>query len=284
MRSIYLIPALVGLLHSVAFAETSHMTAVVQATCRLHGDGSNATCFLVGEPTALRTEQNQDKIVDEGENKAKVFVVTAAHVFEAIKGDKATLVLRCWNADSEEFVRDPREIALREKGQPLWTKHPKHDVAVLELSGRALEIDPLPLDALATEADFKRLEPGELVRCVGFPHAAQFDPSKPGFPLVRLGCIASYPLSPLSKNPTFLVDFNTFEGDSGGPVVIERRRASSKQTRLAILGVIHGQHMLDEKYELIYARGQIRKRLGLSIIINAQAIQETIQRHQNSSE
>ena len=42
------------------------------------------------------------------------------------------------------------------------------------------------------------------------------------------GRIASYPITPTSKTRTFLLDFEVFEGNSGGPVFLyERIRARS---------------------------------------------------------
>ena len=114
------------------------------------------------------------------------------------------------------------------------------------------------------------------MRCVGFPHAAQFQPSEAGFPVVRLGCIASYPMMPVTEHPTYLVDFNTFEGDSGGLVYWMGGSEDDRKTVVKVLGLTQGQHFLDEKYKVIYQSGHIRKRLGLGIVVHAQTIRETI--------
>ena len=39
-----------------------------------------------------------------------------------------------------------------------------------------------------------------------------------GFPILRSGRVASYPLAPASVFPTFLMDFSVFPGNSGGAV------------------------------------------------------------------
>ena len=267
MRSIYLLLAIAYLPLSAHAAQAARFTQAVQATCRLQGDGSMATSFILSVP---RGDGQQPRLL----------LVTAAHVVEKSKGERASLILRRWDDAAKEFVRHPLELTIRNGDKPLWTKHPTQDVAILDLPKLGdRQVDALPLSALATAEDFQQLEPGDLVRCLGYPHAAQFNPSKPGFPLVRLGCIASYPIVPAAKHPTFLVDFNTFEGDSGGPIVTRLPSEQADQPRLAILGLVHGQHFLDEKYELVYQKGHIRKRLGLSIIVNAQAITETIEQH-----
>jgi hypothetical protein len=39
---------------------------------------------------------------------------------------------------------------------------------------------------------------------------------------------------------------------------------------------VQGQHFLDERYKLVYQEGLTRKRLGIAIVVNSQAILETI--------
>ena len=95
-----------------------------------------------------------------------------------------------------------------------------------------------------------------------------------GFPLTRLGCLASYPVTPSEKQPTFLVDYNTFEGDSGGPVYLDMTQAGEPQRK--IVGLVQAQHFLDERYKLVYQEGLTRRRLGIAIVVNSQAILDTI--------
>ena len=79
---------------------------------------------------------------------------------------------------------------------------------------------------------------------------------------------------PVERYPTFLADYNTFEGDSGGPVCFESTAEGESATK--IVGLIHGQHFLDERYKTVYQSGLVRKRLGLAIVVNSRAILETI--------
>jgi len=245
---------------SLVRAEATTCTQVVQATYRIGGGKSNATCWIVSGSHP------------EEEGQRKLWLVTAAHVLEKMDGNEATLVARSTN-DEGELVRAPKTIAIRKNDKPLWTKHAEHDVAALIIEPDQ-DMQSVPMEALASEADWKEQspQPGALVRCVGFPHAAHFDPSPAAFPLVRLGCLASYPLQP--RQATFLVDFNTFEGDSGGPLLIEANSIGDKAVK--IVGLVSAQHFLDEKYELIYVKGHIRKRLGLAIIVHSQIVLDTI--------
>ena len=261
MRPLFLFALSVIAEGQCAHAE-SLMKSVVQATYRLETSQTSGTGFIVRQPDI------------EIEGDWKLLLVTAAHTFEKMDGDKATFVLRKQD-ESRSWIAQPTTLQIRKEGKPLWQQHPKQDVAVLLLP-KDINANSVPLAALSDAKDWKKNppEPGSLVRMVGFPHAAQFKPNKAGFPLTRLGCIASFPLTPVEQHPTFLVDYNTFEGDSGGPVYIEH--SNDQKTVLKIIGLVHGQHFLDERYETIYQKGHVRKRLGLAIIVNSQFILETI--------
>ena len=51
---------------------------------------------------------------------------------------------------------------------------------------------------------------------LGFPQG--LSANEAGFPILRSGRVASYPLAPSAAFPTFLLDFRVFPGNSGGPV------------------------------------------------------------------
>lgn len=262
MRSLYAIVGLLVLVHHVVADEPSLRTQVVLATYRLENPTTSGTGFIVSRPNPADQEGKE------------LLLVTAAHAFEQMEGNRATIVLRKQD-ENGEWLASPTELDIRQEEKPLWHKHPRHDVAVMRLTmPKGVTLDSVPLTTLANKQDWQRSqpEPGSFIRCVGFPHAAQFKPSKAGFPMTRLGCVASYPLTPFTKYPTFVVDYNTFEGDSGGPVYFEDSGGSAK-----IIGLVNGQHFLDERFKLVYQEGRIRKRLGLAIIINSQAILEAIE-------
>lgn len=245
----------------LAHAE-SRRIELVRATYRVENSKSTGSGFVV------RLDAPDSSAV------GKHLLITAAHAFEKMDGEQATVVLRQQN-DAGVWSAVPRPIRIRDGKTPQWRQHPEHDVAAIRLPGD-FPVEAIPVSLLADANDWQAdsLEPGGLVRSVGYPHAAQFKPSPVGFPLTRIGCIASYPLTPFARHPTFLVDYNTFEGDSGGPVYAEV--ANDGRTELKIIGLVHGQHFIDERYSMIYQSGLVRKRLGLAIIVNSQAILETI--------
>lgn len=240
-------------------AQPSVRSQLNLATIRLSNPKSSATAFILVRPDA--TDHPDQPLA----------LVTSAHVFEQAQGDEMVITLRRKDSDFE-YSKLPAPLKIRENGKPLWKKHPKADVAVLPLAApAAVELPKLSADTLATNDELGTVEPGDFVRSFGFPHTPLFDPTSAAFPTVRLGCIASYPVRPTEKQPTYLIDSNTFEGDSGGPVVWESAEKTTK-----IVGLIQGQHFINLRYDFPYESGEIRKQLGVAIIVPSSTIREAI--------
>ena len=247
-------------------------TQLMLATVKVSDPHAAGSAFILGRPAP-------------GGGKTEWLLVTAEHTLRSTQHPEVTVVYHRRAADGG-YTKAPTQVMVRRGGKPLWTKHPTADVAVLPVTPPADALPALvPVDRLATDADLERLEihPGDAVRCVGFPHPNQFESGAAGFAVTRAGCIASYPLLPTKVTKTFLIDLNTFEGDSGAPVYIsESHRATAKAAdadaapaRL-ILGLVTGQHFLDEEYRMVYQTGKVRHRMGLGVIVHAATIRETI--------
>jgi S1-C subfamily serine protease len=245
-----------------AYAEVTP-SQIVLASYRVEHPNTTGTGFVLDRPDPNEPERQQ------------LLLVTAAHVFEGMKGETATLVLREQN-EGGKWAAKSEKIRIRKGQKPLWVQHPKEDVAVIFLDFPSEKpIDSLPISVLATAEDWNTHapEPGSFIRCVGYPHAPIFKPSRAGFATTRLGCIADYPLTPIDDHPKYLVDFNIFEGNSGGPIYSDQLGDEIK-----IIGLVHGQHFIDERFKNIYSEGMTRKRLGLAIIESSAVILETIEK------
>jgi hypothetical protein len=249
-------------------AEDLH-TRMMLCTFKLTDGRTSGTSFVLHRPL--------------GEGRFQTVLVTAAHVLEHMPGDEATLVAR-GEKDDRSYEKLPVKIRIRAEGKPLWKQHPSEDVAVLAVAlPDEVKLSRVSTELLANDELLARYEihPGERLFCAGYPHAEQFEPSAAGFPIVRAGCLASFPLLPTAATKTFLFDFNTFEGDSGGAVYLSQpNRYYKGQTHAEpvelILGVVHGQHFIDEAYKMIYQSGKTRHRMGLSIIVHASAVRATL--------
>ncbi len=149
----------------------------------------------------------------------RILLVTADHVFAVMPHQKARFGWRNAEADGN-WRYTPAEVDIRtEAGDPLWTKHPDQDVAVMEITApEAFTRAAIPLGWIADDNTFDqwRMGPGDELFALGYPHG--LSANRAGFPILRSGRISSWPLTPIQHFPTFLLDFNVSQGNSGGPV------------------------------------------------------------------
>jgi S1-C subfamily serine protease len=215
-------------------------TILMESTFRIHGPGTGnptstsfGTGFLMGKPTSDRT-------------KAYYVLITAAHVLDGIHGEIGTLTLREKHADGS-YIQKLWNVRLRENRSPLYVKHKDADVAALYVNmPDDLNVTILPTALLATDEVLQRFEIhlGDELLCLGFP---LFASSEFGFPILRSGKIASYPLVPTALNKAILFDFRVFEGNSGGPVYfVDHGRTYDGSTHLGetiqfVVGLVTSQ-------------------------------------------
>jgi hypothetical protein len=227
----------------------------IAGPARGEGKVSVGTVFFVGRP------------LKGSPDRASYVMVTAAHVLQDISGDEAVLWLRRKKADGT-FEGLEHRLRIRSKGAPLWTRHPGADVAVMyaPLPNEA-HVVILSKDLLATDQMMTQYEvhPGDELLSLGFPFGLAANDA--GFPILRSGKIASYPLVPAKKYPTFLYDFQVYEGNSGGPVYYTGLRSyggrAAQQVNF-IAGLVSRHAAID---------GQ---RLQLAAVAPAQFISEAI--------
>lgn len=252
-------------------AQTKELnTIMMQATCKIVAKGSIGTGFIIGKP--------------DPDNPGKAFytLITAAHVLEAIQGNTATLILRVKD-DSRTWKRVEWPIRVRTKDGDAWEKHPEVDVAAMfvRLPKGAIQT-LLPAKFLIADEQLIEYEihPGFEILCLGYPFGAEANPY--GFPILRSGRIASYPLTPTKTTKTFLFDFTVFRGNSGGPVYfVERSPTYGGKTYIGrtiqgILGIVVRERNITQKIEQLYERKEIRTPLALAEVIHASFIRELV--------
>lgn len=248
-------------------------TLMMRATVKLSHDRSTAAGFVLRQ--------------SRPDTEPRSILVTAAHVLEKMSGDEAKLVYRIREAEGV-YKKETLKLAIRKESQPLWTRHTTEDVAVMVVAlPENSDLPDVSVDLLASDDLLRqhKVHPGQSVMSLGYPHRTEANDA--GFPILRTGAIASYPLVPAKTNKTFLLNANTFEGDSGGPIYMteahavaasqQQDDAKSNEVRL-ILGLMHGQHFLDEEMVMIYGTSKLRHRLGLGIVVQAAFIRETLDR------
>ncbi len=151
----------------------------------------------------------------------RVVLITANHVFAGMPGDQAGVGYRQQQPDGS-WKYAPQKIPIRQGGRPLWVHHPTRDVAAIAVTApQAFARAALPLDWLAGDDPFAQnhIGPGSEMLALGFPEGLAANAA--GFPVLRWGRVASYPLSPPTQFPVFLLDFRVFPGNSGGPVCLD---------------------------------------------------------------
>jgi hypothetical protein len=242
--------------------DSEPFSALLAATFKITSKESSGTCFLIEAPPAW------------GWSNGVVIMVTAAHALEEAAGTECQIVMRETRADSS-FLRKEVPLTIRAEGKSLWVKHPDEDVAVIKWTlPPGLACQPLHFDQLAQADDFTSgmigLGSGTWVFC--FP--AQLEANDAGFPVLRHGSIASLPLLPLSNNRTFLVDFNTFGGDSGAPVMVKAGSAISPKT--LIVGVVLGMQRQTDKVSMPFEELTVHHPLGLAVVAHSDIIRQTV--------
>ncbi len=193
-------------------------TALMKATFKIEGRTAQGqptigTAFVMGRPSAHPLGDQPQKF--------RIVLITAAHVLNEMQGDQAILHLRR-RVSTDNWVRIPFPIRIRASGQAIWKKHPDADVAVMYIDlPRDVPIEQFSTDMLADDKIMEKYEvhPGDELKCLGYPFGLESNDA--GFPVLRSGKIASYPLLPTASTRTFLFDFRVFKGNSGGPVYIE---------------------------------------------------------------
>jgi V8-like Glu-specific endopeptidase len=247
-------------------------TELIHATVQLEqplGDGTRTvgTGFLIEAPSP--------------DGKPRTVLITANHVLAKMPGGDARIGYRIQNADGS-WSYSPQPLQIRDKqGQSLWTKHPSRDVAALTLKAPPeFAKAAIPLKYLASDETFaeKKVGAGDEMMALGFPRGLAANQA--GFPILRSGRVASYPVAPAKIFPTFLLDFAVFPGNSGGPVFMSAT-ASPKAPAVitatdASTGPAEGEPhefvagLLTQQVELN------NERLEIGIVTHAKFIRETI--------
>jgi S1-C subfamily serine protease len=199
----------------------------------------------------------------------RTVLVTAAHVLERMPETEARIGWRIALPDgSWRFTPEP--LRIREADlTPVWIRHPEQDIAVMEIvAPEAFARAAIPVGWLAGAEAFDtwQVGPGDELLSLGFPRG--LSANRAGFPILRIGRIASWPLTPITAFPTFLLDFPVHAGDSGGPVFWT---ASARR--------LPGAPMPDHPYiagVLVQAVEVAGEGLGIGVVSHAQYVREAI--------
>ena len=236
---------------------------LINATVQLEqplGDGTRTvgTGFLVSAPTP--------------DGKPRTVLITSAHVFDRMPQAEARVGWRV-SSQAADWRYAPAPLTIRGTtsaaavGAPLWARHPTQDVAAISITAPPeFTKAAIPLAWLADDQTFTRFDvrPGDEMMALGFPKG--LSSNRAGFPILRWGRVASYPLTPASAFPNFLLDFRVFDGNSGGPVFMSdaRRKTGESEAAYFVAGVLTKQ---------VESKGD---RLEIGVVTHAKHVRETI--------
>lgn len=220
----------------MAIIPASFLNAVV-ALGVVRADGSKfwiGTGFIVG-----RKERSNPDL-------STFYLITNKHV---VKGQRQIIVR--FNSLGGELVKDYPIGLLDASDNKLYSSHPNDnsDVIAIQILPQKLIDDKsiwgaFDLDDHALTLDQMQgtgVEEGSLVYALGFPMNL-VDPIK--IPICRLGCISRVTDAFLLKNgnPIFLVDAQTFPGNSGGPIISRPEHVSiagtPTNTKAYLIGIL----------------------------------------------
>jgi hypothetical protein len=236
------------------------------AVCRITNGRSSGTGFLVARPAKDAASQQS---LDPSAAK-RCFLITAGHVMEESTEPRYELVLRSAQPDGS-WKRTPISVPVRDGDKPLWKKHPELDVAVLPVDlPSEVTVTPLSLEQVA-DGDWVASGKLHVAQAVVIPcYPAQLEANEGGWPIVRHGTVASYPLTPVAKVRTMLIDFHTFGGDSGAPVLTQCGDTWH------VVGLVSGMHRQTDKAVMPLQEVTFHTPLGLSIVVQSALIHDTI--------
>jgi len=258
------------LIVSVAFAEErlNISSILMRSTFKIQEGKNVGTVFILGQP------------MENDASRVYYVLFTASHVLNSMKNDFATIFIRKF--ENDKFIKFPFKTKIRSNGQPLWVSHPQVDVAAMRISlPRNIDIKLISTELIATDDFIKNFEvnPGDDLLVLGFPYGAEANEA--GFPILRSGRIASYPLTPTKTTKTFLLDFEIFGGNSGGPVFMcSRNRAYGGSTHIGVvrqlMGIVTQEKQIIEHVQTMEEKILKKHKLSLAVIVHANFLKDLL--------
>jgi len=186
--------------------------------------------------------------------KSLVFLITNRHVLE---GEKS-VVIRLKEKDTGELKEVDLPLA-DGNGRRLYTVNPNEgvDIAAMLMEAGRLEgiyskLSSFDFDAHSlTSEEFLEQggDAGSMVYMLGFP--MELVEARSNTPICRMGCVARMDPAEISESRHFLLDMQTFPGNSGSPVVtkpeLTRLQGTKSLEKAALIGIVYG-HLPYKEY------------------------------------
>ncbi len=235
----------------------------------------------IGTGFIVRRKEADDK------SRSTYYLVSNRHVFS----NKKMVILQL-NTMGEELHKNYNIPLLNENGEHLFSVHDNNDidVAAVQIIPHILVEDKsiwgafdLDDDALTLNQMQKMgIKEGNLVYALGFPMNIVDDIK---VPIYRLGCVSritdAYLLS--HKQPFFIVDAQTFPGNSGGPIISRPDYVcSEKESSITkLIGILSGNIQYKD-FLFSQQRNEVAmvqcENSGLTIVYPVDRIKEVVEK------
>lgn len=240
---------------------TQLMQCTYQIVNEKDGEKVCGTCFLIAK-----------------DRQSKAILVTAKHVLDRISevSDSATIYLR--NFVNDEYIKTPYTFPIRNNKGKMYTSSPSADIAVMYIDlPLRVRVPVFVLPIMDYEKHLQALDfhPGDEVMILGYPKCQESD-NISGFPILRSGRVASYPIFPVIKHKTFLVDFEVYPGNSGGPVYFYQSNRvlngvlDYQVIHTVFIGIVSAERVCKDK------NNNITDKLAIGCVIHAKYLLEAI--------
>jgi hypothetical protein len=259
-------------------AKPEFNTLMMESTYEIFGSsfaGSNSvttgTALLLSKPSIKYPGANLN------------LLITANHVLAGIKGETATVNLRSKDV-TNAWQKTPLSFPIRNGMNELWVRGADQDIAAMFIVVPT-QLQPkseASTELLASERELRHLmiHPGQQLSCLGYPLGFEGNPA--GFPILRTGTVASYPLTPITNYPTFMFNFEVFGGNSGGPVYLSSparlydENAAADATIDVILGIVVLDATFNETAAITGKPRSTATSVGISTVVQSQVIRDLI--------
>lgn len=192
-------------------------------------------------------------------------VFTAAHLIETL--GKGPLLIgirlpgRAEEIESALLVFSPPKMTGEEC---FYVRHPDHDLVAFALhlpeDFNGCELMASFLDERMLARDGKLLHSGVEVSFFGYPEV--LPGTDGGFPVLRSGRVASYPVGTSQSQGRFLINSDVYPGDSGAPVIISNRKSHPEVVGMIIQRIGQGSQN-DSRFAIAVDADALRETLRL---------------------
>lgn len=176
---------------------------MMESTIRIEGQGgSTGTAFLLLEKDYLP------------------ILVTAAHVLDRMPGTEVDLTMRA--RTQEGWTRTNVALPIRRGRTPIYVRHLQADVAAMYITvdPKALPAQMMMPEGLVEDETLKEqgVRTGQEAFVMSYPLGVLSNDE--GFPILKSGHIATYPMYPTRDRRAFALDCDLNEGEYGAPVIV----------------------------------------------------------------